>query len=144
MSPDRPRQHGFTLIEVMVALVIVALGMIAVNQQLGRFAVTAIHMEEKTLASWIASNRIVELSTASSWPELGNDEEEIEFAGRLWICSWEVTETELENLRRVDVTVAFADAPDAVLHRMMGLLEPPAPRGFAPVNWLPPAVEAGQ
>lgn len=144
MRPDRQRQLGFTLIEVMVALVIVALGMIAVNQQLGRFAATAIHMEEKTLASWIASNRIVELSTASSWPELGNDEEEIEFAGRLWICSWEVTETELENLRRVDVTVAFADAPDAVLHRMMGLLEPPPPRAFAPVNWLPPAVEAGQ
>ena len=50
--------RGFTLLEVMVALAIVALGMMAVHAQLNRYAVGAAIIENKVLASWIASNRI--------------------------------------------------------------------------------------
>src|SRR5690606_27078704 len=106
------RMRGFTLIEVMVALVIVALGMTALHTQLTRYAVTSIHIQEKTLASWIATNTLTELSVATSWPELGEFSEDIEFAGRFWICRGEVTETDVENLRRIDVEVYFADDPE--------------------------------
>ena len=58
---QRRRTAGFTLIEVMVALVIVALGMMAVNTQLNRYTVAASYVEEKTLASWIATNKLTEL-----------------------------------------------------------------------------------
>lgn len=139
----RPSSGGFTLIEVMVALAIVALGMMAVNSQLARYASNAAHIEEKTLASWIATNKITELSVQGTWPEIGEQQEEIEFAGRLWTCRVEISETEVENLRRADVYVSFADDPDYVVHRLMGLLEPPAPRGFMRPSWRPPAVEAG-
>src|SRR5690606_39943871 len=83
-ASGRRRHHGFTLLEVMVALVIVALGMIAVHEQLGRYVVSVAFIEEKTLASWIATNRITELSVAPVWPELGDDEDELEYGGRLW------------------------------------------------------------
>lgn len=141
--PDPAVQAGFTLLEALVALVIVALGMMAVNTQLGRYAVSSIHIEEKTLASWIATNKVAELSVQNTWPELGDAEEEIDFAGRTWHCRTEVSETEVENLRRVDVYVSFADEPDDVVHQVMGLLEPPAPRGFVPLNWSSPLTEAG-
>jgi general secretion pathway protein I len=134
---------GFTLIEVMVALVIVSLGMMAVNTQLGRYAASAAFIEEKTLASWIATNKITELSVASAWPEVGDSDEELEYAGRLWSLRTEVTETEVPNLRRVDVHVSFADEPGRIVHRVMGLIEPPPPRGFVPVMWTPPLIEAG-
>jgi general secretion pathway protein I len=137
------RSSGFTLIEVMVALVIVALGMTAVHAQLGRYASTATIMEEKTLASWIAANKLTELGIAPSWPELGNDEEEIEFAGRYWLCRTEVTETEVENLRRVDISILLVNEPDRVVHEMMGLIEQTAPRGFAPLEWQPPRIDTG-
>jgi general secretion pathway protein I len=130
---------GFTLLEAMVALVIVALGMLAVNAQLNRYVVTSVFIEEKTLASWIATNKITELSVAGTWPELGDEEEEIEFAARLWRCRTEISETDVENLRRVDVAVSLADAPERVLHEVSGLVEPPAPRGFVPVQWLAPS-----
>lgn len=144
MSPggERGGAAGFTLIEVMVALAIVALGMIAVNAQLGQYAASATHIEEKTLASWIATNKLAELSVQDAWPEVGDDEEEIEFAGRLWRCRTEISETQVPNLRRVDVYVSFADEPDSVVHSVMGLLEPPPPRGFVPPSWLPPALES--
>ncbi len=130
------REAGFTLLEAMVALVIVALGMMAVSTQMNRYAMTAAYMEEKALASWIATNRIVELSVGSEWPELGTEEDELEYAGRQWLLRTEVSETPVENLRRVDVDVSLADLPERIVHRVSGILEPPAPRGFVPVQWL--------
>lgn len=127
---------GFTLIEVLVALVIVSLGMMAVKTQLDRYVLTAKFMEDKTLASWIGSNKVVELSTLPTWPDLGTSDDEIEFAGRLWLLEIEVSETDVENLRRIDVDVAYADAPDTLVQRISGLVEPPAPQGFVPVRWL--------
>ena len=82
---------GFTLIEVLVALVIVSLGMMAVKTQLDRYVLTAQFMEDKTLASWIGTNKIVELSTVPAWPEIGDSDEELEFAGRLWRLEIEVS-----------------------------------------------------
>ena len=127
--------RGFTLLEAMVALIIVALGMMAVNTQLNRYAAAAFYVEQKTLASWIASNKITELSVGAVWPELGDSDEEIEFAGQLWQSRIEVSETPVENLRRVDVEVVLAEDPERVLHKVSGLVEPPTPLGFVPVRW---------
>ncbi len=135
--------RGFTLIEVLVALVIVSLGMMAVQTQLNRYTLTASYMEEKTLASWIGTNRVVELSTMQVWPETGSSDAEVEFAGRLWQIEIEVSPTQVDNLRRVDVDVSLADAPDTIVQRISGLIEPPAPQGFVPVRWLS-VVEGGR
>ena len=70
--------RGFTLLEALVALAIVALGMMAVQTQLNRYVVSAVATEERTLASWVAANKITELSVASSWPELGSSDDEME------------------------------------------------------------------
>ncbi len=131
------RAAGFTLLEAMVALVIVSLGMMAVNTQLNRYAMSALYIEQKTLASWIATNKITELSVGRVWPEVNDYEEDVEFAGREWHCRIEVSETQVPNLHRVDVSVALADAPERVIHKVSGLVEPPAPPGLPPLQWSP-------
>ena len=128
---------GFTLLEVMVALIIVSLGMIAASAQLGRFAAASFDMEQKTLASWMASNKITELSIAREWPELGTQQEELEFANRLWLLRTEVLETEVENLRRVDVYVMRAEEPEQVVRRLSGFIEPPQQGGVRPSGYGP-------
>jgi general secretion pathway protein I len=133
---ERSAIAGFTLIEAVVALLIVALGMMAVFAQLNQYAATANYMQEKTLASWIATNVLTELSVQQDWPALGNSEEDLEFAGREWHYTIEVSETQVENLRRADVSVARTDQPDRVIHKVSALIEPPAPRGFVPTHWL--------
>lgn len=133
-SPTASR--GFTLVEALVALLIVSLGMMAVNSQLGQFATTSIYIEQKTLASWIATNLLTELSVQSQWPETGDSEDEIEFAGREWHYRIEVSETQVPNLRRADVAVSLADRPDDVVQTVSGFIEPPPPRGFVPTRWL--------
>jgi general secretion pathway protein I len=130
-----PRARGFTLLEAMVALIIVALGMMAVNTQLNRYAAASFYVEQKTLASWIASNKITQISVGSVWPEIDESDEELEFASQMWQLHIVVSATPVENLRRVDVEVALAEDPERVLHKVSGLVEPPAPLGFVPVRW---------
>ena len=139
ISTDRSSGKGFTLLETLVALAIVALGMMAVHTQLNRYAVSATFIENKVLASWIASNRIAELSVAAEWPPLGESRDEVEFARRTWIWSSQISTTPVENLRRIDVSVALGDEPQRILHTVSGLLEQPRPPGVPPPSWLPAA-----
>jgi general secretion pathway protein I len=134
----RERAPGFTLIEVMVALVIVALGMMAVHKVLNDYAFTSAYVEQKTLASWIATNRLTELAIGPTWPSLGDSEEEVEFARQQWLCDIVVSETAVTNLRRVDVSVRLAAEPERVVHKVSALIEPPVPAGFLPPQWSTP------
>ena len=137
MNPYSPHTSGgFTLIEVLVALAIVTLGMFAVVTQLNRYAVNASYIEQKTLASWIATNTFTELSICPEWAPLGTSELSLEFSNRLWQWRAEVTETEIENLRRVDVYVSLSEEPQQIILRVSGLLEPPAPGDYSPTYWV--------
>jgi general secretion pathway protein I len=131
--------RGFTLLEAMVALVIVSLGMMAVNSMLNRYAAAAVFVEQKTLASWIATNKLTELSVGPVWPAVGESKEDVDFAGQKWHCEIKVEETPVKNLHRVDVSVSLtSDATHHVVHKVSALIEPPAPPGFAPPQWSSP------
>ena len=125
----------------MVALVIVAFGMMAVSTQINRYVVAASYVEEKTLASWIATNKLTELSVGPTWPQVGDYDEEVEFAGRQWRSEIVVSETDVENLHRVDVSIRLLSDPDRVVHKVSALIEPPAPAGFMSPQWSLPQRE---
>ncbi len=119
----------------MIALVIVAFGMMAVQTQLNRYVAASTYIEQKTLASWIATNKLTELSVAPTWPPIDEYEEELEFAGRQWRCDIVVSETDVASLHRVDVSVRLLDDPERVVHKVSALIEPPAPAGFLAPQW---------
>ena len=136
---QRSRSQGFTLIEVLVALAVLALGMMAVVKALSEYSETAAYTQQKTLASWIATNKLTELSIAPAWPALGDSDEDVEFASQKWRCSITVSKTDVTNLRRVDVSVSLLDKPDRVIHKVSALIEPPAPPGFLSPQWSAPS-----
>jgi general secretion pathway protein I len=129
---------GFTLIEVMIALAVVVIGMMGVHKMLSEYAFGAAYMQQKTLASWIATNKLTELSIAPTWPTVGDYEEDVEFAAQEWRCEIVVSETEVPNLHRVDVSVRLLSDPERVVHKVSALIEPPAPPGFLPPQWSAP------
>lgn len=98
-------QRGFTLVEVMVALAIVAFSLTAVAASMSQMIDAANSMRERSYANWIALNKIAELRLASEVLETSTTKGDVEFAGTEW--SWEavVSEVGVENLFRVDVTV---------------------------------------
>ena len=104
--------RGFTLIEVLAALVIVALGMLGVIQAVTQTARNGTYLREKTLAHWIAMNVITERRLQGAAPEVGETSDELEYAGQRWRYTVKVTQTQVESLRRMDVSVRPVDAPD--------------------------------
>lgn len=102
---------GFTLVEVLVALAIVTLGMAALLAALGSSADSASYQRDKTLAEWVALNRIEEVRLALQRPTKGKTEGETEMAGVKWKWAQEVLETEVKGILRIDVSARPSDAP---------------------------------
>jgi general secretion pathway protein I len=107
------RARGFTLIEVLAALVIVALGMLGVIEAVTQSARNGTYLREKTLAHWIALNVITEKRLQPEPPPVTESSGDVEFAGQRWRWSMQVTQTQVASLRRMDVSVRPADAPDS-------------------------------
>ena len=106
------RPRGFTLIEVLAALVIVALGMLGVIQAVTQTARNGTYLREKTLAHWIALNVITERRLQPAPPQVSETSDEVEFAGQRWRWTLNVSQTEVDSLRRMDVSVRQADRPE--------------------------------
>jgi general secretion pathway protein I len=107
------RTRGFTLIEVLAALVIVALGMLGVIEAVTQSARNGTYLREKTLAHWIALNVITEKRLQPEPPPVTESSGDVEFAGQRWRWSMLVTQTQVASLRRMDVSVRPADAADS-------------------------------
>ena len=100
------RTKGFTLLEVMVALAIVALSLTAVAASMNQMIGAATTMQERTYASWIAQNKIAEMRLANVMPEVSTTSGDVEFGNTRWIWRAVVSETGVANFRRIDVTVS--------------------------------------
>ncbi len=103
---------GFTLLEVMVALLIFALFAAAVQRAGSQYYSQFERIEGKTLATWIAENRIARLQLGNSLPAVSDNSEEMDFADRHWRVETRVSTTQAPSIRRVDVTVFLFDNGD--------------------------------
>jgi general secretion pathway protein I len=97
--------RGFTLVEVLVALVIVAIGMSALLASMGNSADTAMYLREKTFAQWIGLNQLALTRLAAKLPSKGTTNGDLDYAGRHWAWQQEVTEQDFPGVLRIDVRV---------------------------------------
>jgi general secretion pathway protein I len=111
-ASNRPNVRGFTLIEVLAALVIVSLGMLGVIEAIGQTASNSSRMRDRTLAHWVAMNQLTAVRLQTRAPEIAKTSDEVEMAGRRWRWTMEVSETPVESMRRIDVRVSEADVED--------------------------------
>lgn len=98
--------RGFTLLEVLVALGIFALVAASILTVTSRSLQNAARLEDKTLAMWVADNRLAEMQLAEVPAGDGRDQGETAFAGRRWDWRSEVEATSEPAMRRVTVLVA--------------------------------------
>ena len=119
------RQVGFTLLEVLVALAVVAVAFAGIMRSIGQSADTSLVLREKILATWVAQNRLAEHQIKEDWPGAGTRSGTAELAGREWRWKEKIINTELNNeLRQIEIEIS-TPKDDHVLASLIGLLRKP-------------------
>ncbi len=91
--------------EVLVALAVLAVAMAALVESAGSFTSNQAYIENKTIAHWVALNRIAELRTGQSGQSLGRQEGQEEMAGRTWEWKTQLSSTDKPDILKAKVTV---------------------------------------
>jgi general secretion pathway protein I len=113
--------RGFTLLEVMIALLVIALGLGAVINTTSESGWKATHLRQSTIASWVAYNQIAAYRAARTWDSKTRHSGETEMANAEWSWEMEISKTDDDSLRRIDVEVSLK-GEDAVKARVTGFI----------------------
>jgi general secretion pathway protein I len=107
---SRRRARGFTLVEVLVALMIVAMGLAALMVAVSGAARTSGYLRDKSLAQWIALNRLSEVRLNVNKSAQNADTGELKFANRTWHYDTRYFDTSITSMKRIVVRVYAGDA----------------------------------
>ncbi len=116
------RPCGFTLVEVLVALAILAVALAAASRAAALMADSSVALRERLLAGWVAQNRLAELQARRAWPNPGRREGETEQAGMRLLWRETVSPTPNMAFRRVEISVVAAGHESPVLAQLTGYL----------------------
>lgn len=114
------RQRGFTLIEVLVALAIVAIALAAGLQATTALTANAVRQANVLLAHICAENELVKASLSREAPAIGQTSLPCEQAGRTYDVTVSVSPTPNPIFRRVDAQVFDAGLPVLRLSTIVG------------------------
>ncbi|MGB3623598.1 MAG: type II secretion system minor pseudopilin GspI [Ketobacter sp.] len=105
---------GFTLIEVLVALAIFAVAVASLSAAMQNNVKNANYLKDKTIAHWIASNKMVELAAAGDYPAIADRTDKIEYAGQEWVVNTKIQKAQTKMAIRIgEVSVGMEKEGDA-------------------------------
>lgn len=102
---SRRQPHGFTMIEVLVALAIVVLGMSALMTTITSSADTTTRLREKSFAEWVGFNQLSSTRLTLTAPSTGTMEGDVDFANGNWHWLQTIDQIELPGVLRITVQV---------------------------------------
>lgn len=120
MRTQRPR--GFTLLEVLVALVIVGTALGAGLRAVGSLTQNSAGLRTAMMATWSAENRLVQIRLAREFPEIGKRSFECPQGDLRLMCQEEVFTSPNPLLRRVEVSVFDAQNPERRILKLVQLV----------------------
>ncbi|WP_322031773.1 type II secretion system minor pseudopilin GspI [Paraburkholderia sp. J76] len=100
------RGRGFTMIEVLVALAIIAIALAASLRAVGSLAASESDLHDRLLAGWSADNALAQLRLVHAWPDLGESRFDCSQGNLRLTCTQRVAATPNPIFRRVEVSVA--------------------------------------
>jgi general secretion pathway protein I len=117
------RRSGFTLLELMVALAILAIALSAVMRAVGAATNNVNELRLRTLAGWVADNRLAEHRARRDWLPVGHAEGQVEQGGVIFRWAEDIQPTPNAQFRRIEVSVwSVPEAGDAKPPRVLTTL----------------------
>jgi general secretion pathway protein I len=118
------KRNGFTLIEILIALVILAVALSAAGRATSSAIDGARVLKERMLAGWVAQNRLNQEIIAKSFPSVGAQTGEASQAGQAF--TWEQTTSATSpEFRKVEIKVFAAQDKTYALASLTGFLAKP-------------------
>lgn len=93
------------MLEVLVAMAILALSLPAVFKAISQVSISAMQLQDKTYAQWVALNKVAEMRLKTTWPAVGKSDGDTKMAGRSWHWEMEVQATDDKDVHRLIVSV---------------------------------------
>jgi len=120
----RSPQHaqGFTLLEVLVALVIVGTALGASLRAVGSLTQNSESLRSAMMATWSAENRLVQLRLSKVFPPVGKQTYECPQGDLKLMCEEEVIASPNPRFRRVEVSVYTQDHPERRIIKLVQLV----------------------
>ncbi|WP_028452223.1 type II secretion system minor pseudopilin GspI [Chitinilyticum aquatile] len=112
-------ERGFTLLEVLVALAIIAIAFAAGSKAVLAGIDGAANLRMRTVALWVAENRLAELTVAAVLPEVGSSSGTVRQGDIELVWEQDVSATPNYSFRRVDLRV-HVPGSDYALARLTG------------------------
>lgn len=123
-SRPAPSDRGFTLVEVLIALVVLAIALAAVMRVIGQAIDTTASLRDHTIALTVAQNRLALHDLRADWPTPGRASGTQEQGGREWHWHEQVSSTQYQQLRRIEIEVRDTNDKDVLAH-LVGMLRRP-------------------
>ena len=121
----KTKKQGFTLLEVLVALAILAIALSAAIKVSTANVENASYLRDRTLAHWVAMNILTEIQIKEVWPSLGKKTGTTMMAEREWFWIMETSDTIDKELRRVEIKVFHKKDDENALSLLVGFIPLP-------------------
>ncbi len=125
MKRSSGKRRGFTLVEVLVALAVLALALIAALRASGMSVANTGEIRDRLLAGWVAQDRVAEHRARRDWLPVGVYHGDVVQGGMQFRWEERVTSTQNTQFLRLEVRVFALDRPNAALGTMTGFLVKP-------------------
>ncbi len=124
MNNVNANTKGFTLIEVVVAVAVIAIGLMGTIKTVGTVTKNTSYLNERVIATWVAQNAMAsyELNLENDAEKETSGSEEI--AGIEWYWTKTLVNTQDPGIQRVEIDVRRDDKPDSQVYASLVSLFP--------------------
>ncbi|MEW8625643.1 MAG: type II secretion system minor pseudopilin GspI [Candidatus Thiodiazotropha sp.] len=119
------RSKGFTLLEILIALAILAIALTSIISVASNQSVNVAYLRDKTLAHWVAMNQMTELQVTNQWPATGSKKGKEEMGLQEWHWQREISKTPDDRVRQVEIRVFRNKDDESSVTRLVSFLSQP-------------------
>jgi len=121
MKTPPTHTKGFSLLEVLIAMAIISIALLALSRTGAGVPRQLAGLEQRTLAQWVAQNAIADIRIKERFPNVGSREGREEMGARTWHWRAQVQDTSDVSIRRIDVSV-YLDGNDQAIAAHTGFV----------------------